>query len=89
MTDIGSIERLNADCTCVTLDVEKLCRALEKVSPIPVHTVDESFSSAYADDDLFSRGFTAERVTKLRDAMAACHIIEAWRKATESRKSAE
>jgi putative Holliday junction resolvase len=67
----------------------EFCRALEKVSPIPVHTVDESFSSAYADDDLFSRGFTAERVTKLRDAMAACHIIEAWRKATESQKSAE
>ncbi|MFM9938750.1 MAG: hypothetical protein ACKVP7_04550 [Hyphomicrobiaceae bacterium] len=31
MTSIASIERLNADCTCVTLDVEKLCRALEKV----------------------------------------------------------
>lgn len=31
MTEIASIERLNADCTCVTLDVEKLCRALEAV----------------------------------------------------------
>lgn len=31
MTDIASIERLNVDCTCVTLDVEKLCRALENV----------------------------------------------------------
>ena len=31
MTEIASIERLNADCTCVTLDVEKLCRALEQV----------------------------------------------------------
>ena len=31
MTASGSIERLNADCTCVTLDVEKLCRALEQV----------------------------------------------------------
>lgn len=64
-------------------------RALVKVSPIPVYTVDESFSSAYADEDLFSRGFSAERVTKLRDATAACHIIDAWRKATESQKSAE
>ncbi len=31
MTDLASIERLNADCTCVTLDVEKLCQALEQV----------------------------------------------------------
>ena len=64
-------------------------RALVKVSPIPVHTVDESFSSAFADEDLFSRGFSAERVSKLRDATAACHIIDAWRKATESQTSAE
>ena len=31
MTEMASIERLNADCTCITLDVEKLCRALEQV----------------------------------------------------------
>ena len=31
MTEMASIERLNADCTCVTLDVERLCRALEHV----------------------------------------------------------
>ena len=31
MTEMASIERLNADCTCITLDVEKLCRALEDV----------------------------------------------------------
>lgn len=64
-------------------------RALAKVSPIAVHTVDESFSSAYADEDLFSRGFSADRVTKLRDATAACHIIDAWRKAIESQTPAE
>lgn len=31
MTTLASIERLNADCTCITLDVAKLCRALEGV----------------------------------------------------------
>lgn len=31
MTEMASIERLNADCTCITLDVAKLCRALEDV----------------------------------------------------------
>ncbi len=31
MTEMASIERLNADCTCVTLDVEKLCGALEQL----------------------------------------------------------
>ena len=35
MTEIASIERLNADCTCITLDVEKLCRALEDVVADP------------------------------------------------------
>lgn len=32
MADLTSIERLNVDCTCVTLDVAKLCAALEAVA---------------------------------------------------------
>lgn len=36
MTEIASIERLNADCTCVTLDVEKLCRAIEQLIGDPL-----------------------------------------------------
>lgn len=31
MAQMTSIERLNADCTCITLDVEKLCHAIEDV----------------------------------------------------------
>ncbi|MDX2205423.1 MAG: hypothetical protein NW223_21925 [Hyphomicrobiaceae bacterium] len=31
MSEVATIERLNTDCTCVTLDLDRLCRAAEEV----------------------------------------------------------
>lgn len=36
MSETRSIERLNADCTCLTLDREKLCRAFDEVVGDPM-----------------------------------------------------
>ena len=63
--------------------------ALRKVSQLPIDTVNESFTTAYADMDMEMAGISPEKQTKLRDAVAACHIITAWRLAQEKNSSVD
>lgn len=60
----------------------KLCRTfaemLAGLIPHPVELFDERLTSAAAEEDLAGMGFTRDRKKRLRDALAACHLLRAY-----------
>src|SRR5512142_3235582 len=71
---------VHADGTAheMTARAERFARTLEERFRLPVHRVDERFTTREADGRLRERGVRGEARKAARDAVAAQLILEAW-----------
>ena len=58
--------------------IQEFTRSLSKISPVPVHSQDERFSTVEAERLLREAGRAPSRDKGLRDSAAACVILQAY-----------
>ena len=58
--------------------VQSFCNALRQVCPLPIHTVNEQFTSAEAERRLRDAGVEPSRDRGRVDALAAAIILQEW-----------
>ena len=58
--------------------VQSFCKALSGVCPLPIHTVNEQYTSAEAEQRLRDVGVEPSRDRGRVDAMAAAIILQEW-----------
>lgn len=79
----NDIEHLNADCTCVTLDRDALCRAIEKVVADPDFCRDLAVTrpQLLSAQPLFLAAAHAERMQQTIRAIEAIACLPAYQSA--------
>lgn len=70
--------------TKMSLEIRAFVSQLVQKTPVPVHFVDESFTSMRANDILLYRKRKSRRKKENIDRIAACLIIEQFQRETQS-----
>lgn len=71
MNDSTTIERLNTDCTCITLDLDKLCRAAEQIvgDPLFCREMAQTHPHLLSAQPLFLSQAHADRMDEIIEAI--------------------